>query len=253
MADVTIGELPVLAEMQDDALIPCEYDGVSRALSGTVLEGYVYNCVEDHVEDIAAIVAVGPQGEPGVSPTLSSSKSGRTTTIYYTDATHPTQTVLATVEDGLNGTGFGDMIKSVYDPNDDGTVEDSDRLGGELASYYMPLAPRIKGVTANYTVQAEDEGFVLACNTNDVVITIPTSIKKQGFRFWVLRWSAAAATISPQNDGTVRVGINGKANLTKYIPQRYGKAELTLMLDGTSSYNTVYWLITGDFAESEES
>ena len=253
MADVTIGELPALAEMQDDALIPCEYDGVSWALSGTVLEGYVYNCVEDHVEDIAAIVAVGPQGEPGVSPTLSSSKSGRTTTIYYTDATHTTPTVLATVEDGLNGTGYGDMVKSVYDTNDDGTVNDSDRLGGELASYYMPLAPRIKGVTANYTVQAEDEGYVLACSTNDVVITIPTSIKKQGFRFWVLRWSAAAATINPQNDGSVAVSINGKMNATKYIPERYGMAELMLMIDGTSMQSPVpyvYWVITGDYAGS---
>ena len=46
----------------------------------------------------------GAAGADGVSPTLSSSKSGSTTTIYYTDKTHTSGSdVLATISDGANG------------------------------------------------------------------------------------------------------------------------------------------------------
>lgn len=37
---------------------------------------------------------------------------------------------------GTVGSGTGDMVKSVYDPNNDGVVKDSDKLGGKLPAYY---------------------------------------------------------------------------------------------------------------------
>lgn len=137
MADKTIGELPSLTTMEDDTLIPVEHDGTAKSMAGTVLESYVYGLVEDDVETISEIIAVGPQGEDGVSPTLSSSKSGKVTTIYYTDADHPTSTVLATINDGQDGTGVGDMLKSVYDTDDDGVVDDSEKLGGYGPTHYQ--------------------------------------------------------------------------------------------------------------------
>lgn len=124
MADVTIGELPRLNTMEADTLIPVEHDGEAKSMAGSVLESYVHDFVDDDVERIAEIIAVGPKGEDGadgadgVSPALSSTKSGKTTTVYYTDATHPTPTVLATLQDGADGSGIGDMLKSVYDPNE---------------------------------------------------------------------------------------------------------------------------------------
>ena len=57
----------------------------------------------------------GPSGTNGVSPTLSSSKNGKTTTIYYTDATHTSSTVLATILDGADGIGSGNMNTATYD------------------------------------------------------------------------------------------------------------------------------------------
>ncbi len=37
---------------------------------------------------------------------------------------------------GADGLGTGDMLKSVYDTNDNGKVDDADKLGGELPTYY---------------------------------------------------------------------------------------------------------------------
>lgn len=104
MADKTIGELPSLTTMESDTLIPVEHDGAAKSMSGSVLSDYVYDCVEDDVETIAEIIAVGPKGDDGVSPTLSSSKSGSTTTVNYTDVNHTTPAVLATLEDGNSPT-----------------------------------------------------------------------------------------------------------------------------------------------------
>ena len=86
MADKTIGELPALNQMQDEALIPCEYDGAAKALSGSVLSDYIYDKVEDDVEVISAIIATGPQGADGFSPVVSTSKSGGVATVSITDA-----------------------------------------------------------------------------------------------------------------------------------------------------------------------
>lgn len=156
MADKTIGELPSLSTMEDDTLIPVEHDGEAKSMAGTVLQGYVYDLVQDDVETISEIIAVGPKGEDGVSPSLSSSKTGKTTTVYYTDATHTTPTVLATLQDGADGSGVGDMLKTTYDADDDGIVDDSEKLGGQLPSYYQPK------VTVNGVVQGDGSGNLSA-------------------------------------------------------------------------------------------
>lgn len=152
MADKTIGELPALETMEIDTLIPVEHDGSAKSMSGGVLGDYVYGLVEADVAEIAQ----GPQGEPGVSPALSSSKTGKVTTIYFTDADHPTQTVLATLNDGADGTGVGDMVKSTYDQDADGIVDDAEKLGGQLPSYYQTA------ITANGVLQGNGSGTITA-------------------------------------------------------------------------------------------
>lgn len=165
MADVTIGELPSLSTMEADTLMPVEHDGEAKSMAGSVLQSYVYGLVQDDVETISEIIAVGPQGEDGVSPTLSSSKSGKTTTVYYTDATHTTPTVLATLQDGADGTGVGDMLKSTYDTDNDGIVDNAEKLGGQLPSYYQPA------ITANGVLQGNGSGTITA----KTVDTAPSS------------------------------------------------------------------------------
>lgn len=56
----------------------------------------------------------GDTGDDGISPTVSISKVGKVTTITITDAdgTHT-----ATINDGADGQGAGDMLKADYDAN----------------------------------------------------------------------------------------------------------------------------------------
>lgn len=78
----------------------------------------------------------GDKGEPGVSPSISISKTGKTTTITITDAEGEH---IFNIEDGKDGTGVGDMTKDIYDTNDDGVVDkadDANKLGGVESNKY---------------------------------------------------------------------------------------------------------------------
>lgn len=174
MADVTIGELPSLNTMEADTLIPVEHDGTAKSMTGTVLGNYVYGLVEDDVQIIAQIIAVGPKGDDGVSPTLSSSKVGKTTTVYFTDATHTTPTVLATLQDGADGTGVGDMLKSTYDIDDDGIVDNAEKLGGQLPSYYQPK------VTVNGVVEGDGSGNLSARSVSTAPVSSSSNLVTAG-------------------------------------------------------------------------
>ena len=77
--------------------------------------------------------ATGADGQDGVSPTVEISKSGKVTTIAITD-TQGTHT--ATINDGADGEGSGDMLKATYDADADGVVDNAAKLGGQLPAYY---------------------------------------------------------------------------------------------------------------------
>lgn len=72
-------------------------------------------------------------GTDGVSPTVSISKVGKVTTITITDATGPHT---ATINDGVDGTGAGDMLMATYDTDGDGVVDNAAQLGGVAADQY---------------------------------------------------------------------------------------------------------------------
>ena len=78
----------------------------------------------------------GPQGPAGVSPTVEISKSGKVTTITITDATGPHT---ATINDGADGSGAGDMVRATYDANENGIVDDAEKLGGQLPEHYASV------------------------------------------------------------------------------------------------------------------
>ena len=241
MADVTIGELPSLNTMEADTLIPVEHDGTAKSMSGTVLGNYVYGLVEDDVEIIAEIVAIGP---PGVSPTLSSSKSGKTTTIYYTDVDHTTSTVLATIHDGQDGTGAGDMTKATYDQDNDGVVDDSERLGGELPSHYATLDSDSKitatqatakqvDISSNTTLTASHNGCRLRV-TGTRTITVPSTLSA-GFECEILNYGTGTVTIAVSGS-TLNGSSTSKTSSSKY------DVEVLAALTATD------WLVKGDFA-----
>ena len=78
----------------------------------------------------------GPQGPAGVSPTVEISKTGKVTTITIVDAegTHT-----ATINDGADGSGTGDMVRATYDANENGIVDDAEKLGGQLPEHYASV------------------------------------------------------------------------------------------------------------------
>ncbi len=98
--------------------------------------------------------AAGAAGR-GISSIARTSGTGAagttdTYTITFTDSTTTTFNVVNGA-DGEDGSGSGDMLKSAYDTNNDGVVNDSDKLGGVAASGY---AKEISG-------QAEVSSFAL--------------------------------------------------------------------------------------------
>ena len=252
MADVTIGELPSLSTMEADTLMPVEHDGEAKSMAGSVLQSYVYGLVQDDVETISEIIAVGPQGEDGVSPTLSSSKTGKTTTIYYTDADHPTSTVLATLQDGADGSGIGDMLKSTYDQDGDGVVDDAEKLGGELPSHYATLDSDSKitatqatakqvDISSNTTLAASHNGCRLRA-TGTCTITVPSTLSA-GFECEIVHYSLG---IDDQTPTVVTIacasGVTFNGSSTSITANEKYKVEVLAALTSTD------WLVKGDFA-----
>lgn len=244
MADVTIGELPSLNTMEADTLMPVEHDGEAKSMAGSVLQSYVYGLVQDDVETISEIIAVGPKGEDGVSPTLSSSKSGKVTTVYYTDATHTTPTVLATLNDGSDGSGVGDMLKSTYDADDDGIVDDSEKLGGYAPSHYATLDSNSKitptqatarqvDISSDTTLESTHNGCRLRV-TGSYTVTVPSTLSA-GFEVEIMNYSTGTATIAV-NGATLNGSSTSLTSSSKY------DVAVLVALTATD------WMIKGDFA-----
>jgi hypothetical protein len=55
---------------------------------------------------------------------------------------------------GSGGSGYGDMTKAVYDPNDDGRVVDSDKLQGQTLAQVQDHTPKAHGNEAHSTQMA---------------------------------------------------------------------------------------------------
>ena len=112
---------------------------------------------------------IGPQGPAGVSPTVEVSKTGKVTTITITDATGPHT---ATINDGADGSGTGDMVRATYDANENGIVDDAEKLGGQLPGYYakasdVPSVPAWALSNTKPTYTAQEVGAAAAEHTHE--------------------------------------------------------------------------------------
>ena len=75
----------------------------------------------------------GDPGEDGVSPTVTTSKTGKVTTITITDKDGEHT---ATINDGQDGSG--DMTKSVYDTDDNGIVDNAEKVNNHTVNKDVP-------------------------------------------------------------------------------------------------------------------
>ena len=95
----------------------------------------------------------GDSGTDGISPVVSINKSGKSTTIQITDinGTHT-----ATINDGLDGTGSGDMLKSDYDTNNNCIVDNSEKVNGHTVESDVPANAKFTDTTYANATQESD-------------------------------------------------------------------------------------------------
>lgn len=74
-------------------------------------------------------------GDDGYSPTVTTSKTDRTTTITITDKNGEH---VATILDGEDGSASGDMLKSVYDTNNNGIVDNAEKVNNHTVQTDVP-------------------------------------------------------------------------------------------------------------------
>lgn len=116
--------------------------------------------VDDAVKNIAS--TPGNDGEDGVSPTISVTEITGGHRITITDANGTQSFDIMNGKDGADGSGgdgSGDMLKAVYDADNDGTVDNAAKLGGKAPSEYygkenQPPYPvtSVNGMTGDVTI-----------------------------------------------------------------------------------------------------
>ena len=77
----------------------------------------------------------GDPGNDGFSPTVTTEKVGKTTTITITDAEGEHT---ATILDGADGQGSGDMRTEVYDVNQNGIVDNAEKVNNHTVNSDVP-------------------------------------------------------------------------------------------------------------------
>lgn len=190
---------------------------------------YVYDAVQEQFVD-TGVQAEGPQGDDGpqgpAGPTgngiASITKTGTsglvdTYTITYTNG----NTTTFTVTNGKDGTGSGDMSKSVYDQNNNGIVDNSEKLDGHGASYFA----QNQSMTGASSGTAGATGLVPAPAAGDQVKYL------KGDGTWA---KPAASELSFDNTGTGMTATNPQDAITEL------NADITTLNVVTYSENASY-------------
>lgn len=131
----------------------------------------------------------GATGQDGYSPTVTTSKVGKTTTITITDAEGEHT---ATILDGQDGQGSGDMLTSVYDTDHNGIVDNAEKVNGKTVLTDVPA-------DAVFTDHVYTAGTGIDI-TNGVITNTQTSAE----------WGNITGTLSDQTD--LKNALDDKAN-----------------------------------------
>lgn len=121
----------------------------------------------------------GDPGNDGFSPTVTTEKVGKTTTITITDAQGEHT---ATILDGADGQGSGDMRTEVYDINQNGIVDNAEKVNNHTVGTDVPADAKFTDTT--YTAGT---GIDI---TNGVITNTQTSAE----------WGNITGTLSDQTD-----------------------------------------------------
>lgn len=118
---------------------------------------------------------VNIKGPAGPAPAVTVSKVGKVATV-----TIGTETF--TLTDGADGQGSGDMLKATYDTNNNGIVDNAEKLGGKSASEFAAAVHKHEITDVN-GLQAALDGkinttYTLSIDGNAIVLT-PSSGEAQ--------------------------------------------------------------------------
>lgn len=195
---------------------------------------YVYDAVQEQFVD-TGVQAEGPQGDEGpegpAGPTgngiASITKTGTsglvdTYTITYTNG----NTTTFTVTNGKDGTGSGDMSKSVYDQNNNGIVDNSEKLDGHGASYFA----QNQSMTGASSGTAGATGLVPAPAAGDQAKYL------KGDGTWA---KPAASELSFDNTGTGMTATNPQDAITELNADIASLLERRIITDTTDSTGNI--------------
>ena len=138
----------------------------------------------------------GEPGQDGFSPIVTTEKVGKTTTITITDAegVHT-----ATILDGADGQGTGDMRTEVYDTDQNGIVDNAEKVNNHTVNSDVPADAVFTDTT--YTAGT---GIDI---TGNVITNTQTSAE----------WGNITGTLSDQTD--LKNALDSKAN-TSTVPTK---------------------------------
>ena len=133
----------------------------------------------------------GSTGNDGVSPTITTSKTGKVTTVTIVDVfgTHT-----ATINDGADGQGSGDMLTSTYDTNGNGIVDNAEKVNNHTVESDVP-----SNAVFTDTTYTAGKGIKIS---DGVISNTQTSTN----------WGSITGTLSKQSD--LQDSLNNKANIT---------------------------------------
>lgn len=138
----------------------------------------------------------GDPGNDGFSPTVTTEKVGKTTTITITDAEGEHT---ATILDGADGQGSGDMRTEVYDKDQNGIVDNAEKVNNHTVGTDVPADAVFTDTT--YTAGT---GIDI---TGNVITNTQTSAE----------WGNITGTLSDQTD--LKSALDDKAN-TSAVPTK---------------------------------
>lgn len=147
----------------------------------------------------------GEKGDNGISPSITTSKSGKVTTITIKDATG---TKVATINDGVDSQG--DMLKSTYDKNSNGIVDNSEKVNGHTVESNVPANAKFTDTIYSHPINSGNKH-------------IPTG----GSSGQILKWEEDGTakwddSIEAHREGT-ELKVNNYKQLIKFTKE--GKAE----------------------------
>lgn len=106
----------------------------------------------------------GEKGDNGISPSITTSKSGKVTTITIKDATG---TKVATINDGVDSQG--DMLKSTYDKNSNGIVDNSEKVNGHTVESNVPANAKFTDTIYSHPINSGNKHIPIGGSSGQIL------------------------------------------------------------------------------------